>query len=79
MTRKHFIEIARALRNTMPSVLTHPEQYRQWLDDVLELELVCRRINPRFDSDKFREACGCVDQTREEQHAVATGQSQSQS
>ena len=46
MTRKHFRQLAEALRTTEAS---H--------DTVLQVALVCARSNPNFDWDKFREAC----------------------
>ena len=72
MTRKHFQALAEALRATMPSVIDSPEHHHQWQQDVLEIELVCARMNPAFDPSKFRAACGYVCQTREEQHTAAT-------
>ena len=46
MTRKHFRQLAEALRITEAS----PETVKQ-------IALVCARNNPNFDWDKFREAC----------------------
>tara|TARA_R110002012_G_scaffold263822_1_gene447050 strand:- start:283 stop:471 length:189 start_codon:yes stop_codon:yes gene_type:complete len=46
MTRKHFRQLAEALRITEASPKT-----------VKQIALVCARNNPNFDWDKFREAC----------------------
>lgn len=58
MTRKDYIIIANAMKRQKPSLKLQPEQYYQWLNIVADLCYHCEKDNPRFDKDKFQEACG---------------------
>ena len=60
MTRKHFEELALALRMSRPD-FGGQIRYRQWETDVDYIANVCASFNPRFDRDRFRKACGLND------------------
>jgi hypothetical protein len=60
MQRRHFKAIADALNAVRP-VADNSEQYRMWQRTVARFTSMCARQNPRFQSDKFRTACGCYD------------------
>ena len=49
MTKKHFIELANALRKTMPRPSDGPLM-DQWNVDVYAVARVLASFNPRFDS-----------------------------
>lgn len=67
MTRKHFEALARSLKFAHPSV-TRPADapdstYRKiaeaaWRESVAAVADACKISNPRFDREKFYEACG---------------------
>jgi hypothetical protein len=62
MTRKDFELIARAMAETRPpagSPFT-AELREQWEKDILALARMCEAQNPRFNRQKFREACDAV-------------------
>ena len=62
MTSKHFIIMAKALRNAYP---TEDKQTRgkkldaldAWIELVDSLATVCKEINPQFNRGKFLSAC----------------------
>jgi len=56
MTRKHYVAIARALQFAKPKV--NDPKYYAWKTLVSEMVSICAADNPRFNSDKFRAACG---------------------
>jgi len=58
MTKKHFIAIAEALNKMAPSDIGNGDAYLEWRVCINTLCAEFKRINPRFDADKFRLACG---------------------
>jgi|TARA_R100000655_G_scaffold95626_1_gene137702 hypothetical protein len=52
MTRKHFIEIAKIIREHTDK--TNKEGFEMFVD---ELCITFKQINPRFDSQRFKAAC----------------------
>lgn len=54
MTRKHFERMAAVFRVNQPSYNDQKMLWSNMLDDMC-IEL--KAINPRFDEDKFKEAC----------------------
>ncbi len=61
MTRKHFVELAEALRQKRPIVRpdgwTDHRAFVQWQEDCLAVANVCRGFNDNFDKFRFIEAC----------------------
>lgn len=53
MTKRHFAAIAAAVN----AAHTQPPE-RQLFNLMLELARICKTENPRFDADRFYEACG---------------------
>lgn len=57
MTKKYYELLAAALKTTRPTGSFYPE-VKQWTKDLNSIIHVLARDNPRFNEDKFREACG---------------------
>lgn len=57
MTRKHFIALAEALKAARPSII-RPEEEKGWRKAVEAVASAARQFNPRFNPDRFRDACG---------------------
>lgn len=64
MSKKHFIALAKQLNRTMPQVdntadksLSEGALY-QWKRDVEAVVDVCSAMNPQFEYNTFRRACG---------------------
>ena len=55
MTRKHYIKIAKAIKNHRPSL-----KYDNYVDFITDLCVIFEEDNDRFDSDKFKEATGVL-------------------
>lgn len=53
MTKKHFIMLADALRRERPGDHWDPNKRVQWELDVKAVADVCKRVNCRFDRDRF--------------------------
>jgi len=56
MTKKHFNALALALANARPDGFDEARG-EQWLLDVREVAFVCAAASPRFDRNRFIEAC----------------------
>lgn len=56
MTKNDFETIARALRRSKPDIRDFTIR-DQWNKDVRTISAACKFLNPRFDSEKFFEAC----------------------
>lgn len=56
MTRKHFAELAAALKRVRPS--KDDPEYKQWLSDVHSIGRACAKFNPNFNHTKFLEDAG---------------------
>jgi hypothetical protein len=61
MTRKHFEDLANrlaSLRQGHPESMLYPTMPMEaWEAMVREMANFCRSYNPRFDQDKFVQAC----------------------
>ncbi|MGH7179106.1 MAG: hypothetical protein ACREJC_17140, partial [Tepidisphaeraceae bacterium] len=57
MTRKDYILLAVALRNARPPDGETRNARLAWLAAVCGVADACTRDNPRFDSDRFLNAC----------------------
>ena len=60
MTRKHFIALAKALKETKPMediTLLQDTLLLQWQTDVIAITEVLSMSNDRFDADRFLKAC----------------------
>jgi hypothetical protein len=57
MQRRHFKAIADALNAVRPAADNTPEYY-MWARTVSRMADMCRLQNPRFDQDRFLNACG---------------------
>jgi len=53
MTKKHFIELATVLRDLRASLSATDH-----LAACRAIAAMCRRANPRFDTERFLTACG---------------------
>ena len=58
MTRKDYKLIAKAMRDVLLSNDWKDGGLVWWARAVITLETALKEDNPRFDGDKFREACG---------------------
>lgn len=61
MTKKHFKALAEELRGVRPEGEFSPQRQREflvWSRCIHAVEDVCREVNPRFDRERFRTACG---------------------
>lgn len=69
LTRKHFEELAKQLRETIPhkpedcaagtkTAAQYNEAIAQWRHDIMAVCAALRVINPRFDADRFKLAAG---------------------
>lgn len=69
MTRKHFEQLARNLKNTRPTPprtnvvslwdqTVYEAQLHQWQRSVDAVASACQTSNDRFDRNRFLEACG---------------------
>ena len=56
MTKKHFEALAEALSKS--HVSASKEAQRQWEEDCKTVAWVCYEHNPRFDRQRFLNACG---------------------
>ena len=61
MSRKHFREIARALRDVRPAPSEGFTARQQWRDTVRAIAGTLRTSNARFSFDRFYAACGFAD------------------
>ena len=65
-SRKDFELIAKGFRASMPLEEHSGEHYRlvryQWMNDVKHMTYALREMNPRFDEERFLNACGYYDQ-----------------
>jgi hypothetical protein len=57
MTKKHFEAIATALAASRPQSGWDPNKRVQWDLDVRNITIVLKRINPRFNNERFVDAC----------------------
>jgi len=59
MTSKHFIIMAKALRNAYPTEdkQTRGKKLDVWMEVVDSLATMCKEINPQFNRGKFLSAC----------------------
>jgi hypothetical protein len=63
MTKKHFKDLAHMLRKSRirgHGLSTASERYihEQWCADVEAVAYVCKFYNPKFNRERFYEACG---------------------
>lgn len=63
MSRMHFDGLAKALKEQRPEAYVldggaYTGVGRQWVKDVNAIAGVCMVMNPRFDLNRFLEACG---------------------
>ena len=56
MSKKHFIQLARALAQNKPA--SDSPEYLQWKRDVAAVADVCARNNGLFNRSRFLTACG---------------------
>jgi hypothetical protein len=56
MTRKDIERIAAALNAAQPKLVNTPE-WQTWAHTVETLARMCKDDNPRFDTNRFLEAC----------------------
>ena len=61
MTKKYFKALADALFHEMPKSSPESAEMQQWKDDCKAVASVCSDSNPRFDWNRFMEACGISD------------------
>lgn len=52
MTKKHFIALANAFRETRPGKM-NTARYLQWQSDLFAVVAILRADNPRFDAERF--------------------------
>jgi hypothetical protein len=66
MTRKHFIVLAKSLKECKPSKYDEDggwsREYHTWRTCCIAIANSCRVFNPAFDSARFLEACEYNDQ-----------------
>jgi len=55
MSKKHFKEFAETLKHARPD---HPEALKTWKRITEDIARDCRQFNPRFDRERFLDACG---------------------
>lgn len=53
VTKKHFIQLAKLLRENLPS---NSKTLEMWLEIGLGIMLICEESNPKFNSKKFMDA-----------------------
>jgi len=62
MAKKHSKALASALRDCKPVATGNDDTLRhairQWRDDVQAVASVCASDNPKFEKDRFLDACG---------------------
>ena len=58
MTKKHFVEMASAFRNTLEAVAGSPEGRAGVILAIEAFMSVAISVNPRFNRGTFRRACG---------------------
>lgn len=60
MTRKHFEQLAKALKSSCTPVTDYPSilERKGWFKAVSAVVSVAEANNPRFNRKKFYEACG---------------------
>lgn len=56
VSRKHYIRIANALHEAMPSI-NDAAAYEQWQRDVNTISYALVGTNPLFDRQRFKTAC----------------------
>ncbi len=57
MTKQHFENLADGLAAVRPDALTQPARHGQWTHDVNAVAAACAAGSPRFNRDKFVQAC----------------------
>jgi hypothetical protein len=57
MTRKDYQIIAATLWHRQPSEVVNPERFYTWRDIVTDFKHALESENPRFDPQKFYDAC----------------------
>lgn len=62
MTRKHFKEIAETINQLAESGHLANDYYETHFVVASAFANVCARYNPRFNRDKFMEACGVTNE-----------------
>ena len=59
MTKVAFKALAKWLKSTNPKgQAVDPDAYQQWQQDVEAVIQASKEVNPRFDSELFKKACG---------------------
>ena len=61
LTRKHFKNLAHGLSLEKPDGSDKTIAMRTWVRSCLAVAGVCHNSNPRFDKQRFLEACGVPD------------------
>lgn len=61
MSKKHFIKLAEALKQTRPERIGLENKWHQWCLMVRAVADVCASTNERFDRGRFLAACGMED------------------
>lgn len=62
MTKKAFEALAKWLRTTKPGEFDFSyRRWTQWYQDVEAVIQASKEVNPRFDTERFKEACGYND------------------
>lgn len=59
MYRTDFIALAQALHRSKPEKdeIGFAHKYHQWNLDITVIGMTCAKVNPSFNSDRFREVC----------------------
>lgn len=61
MTKKHYEVIAYRLNETRPYATAEEMVKYRWAKDVIAVANALAEFNPRFNRNKFYEACGGID------------------
>lgn len=65
MKKKHFVAMAKALRETAPRV-TWENKRQQWRTDILTIAKEYKKLNELFNFERFFLACGVTDRENTE-------------